>query len=81
MTRQTFGIPGTLGVLVLLFWLVGWVVFGFHEGLYHALFPIGVVLLIIQFTRLTRLRACTAGARSQRDARARASRCERARRG
>ena len=51
MTRQSFGIPGTLGVLVLLFWLVGWIVFGWHDGLYHALFPVGVVLLLIQFTR------------------------------
>ena len=51
MTRQTFGIPGTLGVLVLLVWLIGWIVFGWHDGLYHALFPVGVVLLIVQFAR------------------------------
>jgi hypothetical protein len=51
MSRQTFGIPGTLGALVLLVWAVGWLVFGWHEGLYHALFPLGVVLILIQVTR------------------------------
>ena len=51
MTRQTFGIPGTLGLLILLVWAVGWIVFGWHDGLYHALVPVAVVLILVQFTR------------------------------
>jgi hypothetical protein len=48
--RRNVGILGTLGILVLLVWLVGFVGFGLHEGLYHALVPIGAVLLIAQAT-------------------------------
>ena len=49
--RQNVGVLGAIGILVLLFWLVGFVGFGLHAGLYHALVPIGVVLLIAQATR------------------------------
>ena len=49
--RQNVGVLGAVGILVLLFWLVGFVGFGLHEGLYHVLVPIGVVLLIAQATR------------------------------
>jgi len=51
MSRQTIGIPGALGALVLLVWAVGWLAFGWHEGLYHALFPVALVLILIQVTR------------------------------
>ena len=50
-SRHSFGIPGALGVLVLAFWLFGWAVMGWHEGLYHALVPIGIALLAMQYVR------------------------------
>jgi hypothetical protein len=49
--RENVGIPGLLGILILLTWLVGFIVFGFHAGLYHALVPVGIVLCLVQVTR------------------------------
>ena len=48
--RRNVGILGLLGIFILLVWLIGFVVFGLHEGLYHALVPVGIVLLIAQAT-------------------------------
>ena len=46
--KARFGILGTLGVLLLLVWIVGFIVFGAHEGLWHLLVPVGGVMLIAQ---------------------------------
>jgi hypothetical protein len=51
LTRRTFGIPGALGALILLVWAIGWIGLGWHDGPYHALVPIGIVLVLIQFGR------------------------------
>jgi hypothetical protein len=51
MLQQRFGVLGFLGIIILVVWAVGWVVFGFHDWPYHFLFPIGVVLLVIQGVR------------------------------
>lgn len=48
MLRHRFGILGTLGAILLAVWLIGWAFFGFHEGLWHLLVPVGAVLLIVQ---------------------------------
>jgi hypothetical protein len=48
---RTFGVLGSLGVLILLVWAVGWLVLGYHTGHYHLLFPIGVLLCIAQGVR------------------------------
>jgi hypothetical protein len=49
--RDTVGVPGLIGLVVLVVWVVGWIVFGMHEGGWHFLFPIGVVLLLAQVVR------------------------------
>ena len=49
--RQTVGIPGLLGIIILVVWAVGWIVFGVYAKLYHALFLVGVVLLLSQVVR------------------------------
>lgn len=46
--RQTFGILGALGALLLVVWVVGFVLFGVHAALWHVLVPVGAVLLISQ---------------------------------
>jgi hypothetical protein len=51
LSRHSFGILGAMGVLVLAFWLFGWAVLGWHEGLYHALVPVGIALLAVQYVR------------------------------
>jgi hypothetical protein len=45
------GILGILGFIIFVAWFVGWVFLGFHEGLYHVLFPISVVLMVAQGVR------------------------------
>jgi hypothetical protein len=45
------GIPGFLGILIFCAWFIGWVFLGFHDGLYHLLFPISVVLMVAQGVR------------------------------
>jgi hypothetical protein len=49
------GVLGFLGFIIFVFWFVGWIFFGLHNGLYHLLFPISVVLMIAQgVTRVAR---------------------------
>ena len=45
------GILGILGIIIFLAWFIGWVFLGFHDGLYHLLFPIAVVLMVAQGVR------------------------------
>ena len=45
------GILGFLGIIIFLAWFVGWIFLGFHEGVYHLLFPISVVLMVAQGVR------------------------------
>jgi hypothetical protein len=47
LTRQTLGIPGLLGALLLLVWVVGFLLLGMH-GLFHLLVPVAVVLILMQ---------------------------------
>jgi len=49
--RTTLGVPGTLGVVLLLVWLVGWTALGIHGGLFHALVPLAGVLILLQVVR------------------------------
>lgn len=42
------GILGLLGIIIFVAWFIGWVFLGFHEGLYHLLFPLSVVLMVAQ---------------------------------
>lgn len=51
LSRATVGIPGLVGVLVLLVWLVGWAAFGMHAGGWHVLVPVGAFLLLLQGVR------------------------------
>jgi len=45
------GILGILGFLIFAAWFVGWIFLGFHDGLYHVLFPVSVVLMVAQGVR------------------------------
>jgi hypothetical protein len=45
------GILGFLGFLIFVAWFVGWIFLGYHDGLYHLLFPIAVVLMVAQGVR------------------------------
>lgn len=49
--QHSIGIPGLLGLIILLVWAIGWIVFGFHEAPYHLLVPIGVALSLAQVVR------------------------------
>jgi hypothetical protein len=49
--RQTVGIPGLLGIIILVVWAIGWIFLGFHEHFYHALVPVGIILLLSQVVR------------------------------
>lgn len=51
MLLQRFGIPGLLSALLIAIWIVGFVVFGVHDGTFHLLFLAGVVLGIAQWVR------------------------------
>ena len=45
------GILGFLGFLIFAAWFIGWIFLGFHNGLYHLLFPVSVVLMLAQGVR------------------------------
>jgi hypothetical protein len=51
LTRQTFGIPGLLGAVLLLAWLIGFLVLGLHGMPFHLLVPIAGLLMIAQGVR------------------------------
>jgi hypothetical protein len=51
LTRSTLGVPGLIGAVLLLAWLVGWAVFGVHAGLFHLLVPAGLFLILLQGVR------------------------------
>jgi hypothetical protein len=51
MSRHSFGILGTLGLLILTFWLVGWLFFGMHSARHHLLVPIGTAMILAQIVR------------------------------
>jgi hypothetical protein len=51
LTRQTIGIPGLLGAILLLVWAFGFIVLGVHGALYHLLVPISGLLMISQGIR------------------------------
>ena len=51
ITRQSIGIPGLLGAVLLLAWAVGFVVLGMHGRLYHLLVPAALVLIVAQGVR------------------------------
>ena len=51
MLWHRFGILGLLGALLIVVWVVGFVVFGLHDGLFHLLLPAGIVCLIVQYVR------------------------------
>ena len=50
ITRQTLGVPGFLGAILLLIWAVGFLLLGMH-GIYHVLVPVALVLIIFQGVR------------------------------
>lgn len=45
------GVLGFLGIIVFVAWAIGWIGFGLHEGHYHLLFVVAVVLMIAQGVR------------------------------
>ncbi|HEX3159113.1 MAG TPA: hypothetical protein VHQ45_11395 [Gemmatimonadaceae bacterium] len=47
--RHSFGLLGTLGVILLVVWFVGWMFFNV-PGI-HVLFPIGVFACLAQWVR------------------------------
>lgn len=51
MLLHRFGLLGILGVLLLVVWTIGFFVLGIHDGLFHLLFPVGVLCLIVQGVR------------------------------
>ena len=51
MSRHSFGILGTLGLLILTFWLVGWLFFGMYGTRHHLLVPIGTAMVLAQIVR------------------------------
>jgi hypothetical protein len=51
LTRQTIGIPGLLGAILLLVWAFGFIVLGVHGTVYHLLVPISGLLMISQGIR------------------------------
>ena len=48
LSRQTVGVLGALGVLLVVIWAVGFVAFGAHAHGWHALVAVGALLLIAQ---------------------------------
>jgi len=50
LTRQTLGIPGILGALLLLVWVIGFLMLGMH-GVFHLLVPIAGLLIVMQGVR------------------------------
>lgn len=51
MLWHRFGLLGLIGFLILAVWLIGFVFLGFHDGLFHVLFPLGLVCCIAQYIR------------------------------
>jgi hypothetical protein len=51
MTRQTFGVLGALGFLIVIVWAIGWLVLGWDDGTFHVLLPVGIVLMMAQVAR------------------------------
>ena len=51
LSRQTVGIIGAIGVVVLAIWAVGFLLLGVHGRGWHVLFPVGIVLIIAQGVR------------------------------
>lgn len=51
LTRQTLGIPGLLGALLLVAWVVGFFVLGIHGPLFHVLVPVAAFLILMQGVR------------------------------
>jgi len=51
LTRQTMGIPGLLGAILLIGWAFGFIVLGMHGPLYHLLVPVAGLLIIGQGIR------------------------------
>jgi hypothetical protein len=49
--RRNLGVLGALGVVLVLAWAIGWLALGYHDGLYHALLPVGVLLILVQSVR------------------------------
>jgi hypothetical protein len=49
--RDRIGILGVVGILILLVWAVGWLVLGWHTGLYHLLVPLGIFVIAVQMVR------------------------------
>ena len=48
LSRQTVGILGPIGALLLVVWAVGFLAFGVHGRGWHVLVPVGIVLIIAQ---------------------------------
>ncbi|GJG88775.1 hypothetical protein tb265_39560 [Gemmatimonadetes bacterium T265] len=48
LDRRTVGILGPLGALLLVVWAVGFLLLGVHAGGWHALVPLGVLLILAQ---------------------------------
>lgn len=51
LSRATVGVPGVLGALLFLAWLVGWAVFGAHAHGWHLLVPAAALLMLVQGVR------------------------------
>ena len=50
LTRQTLGLPGLLGAILLIAWAFGFIVLGMH-GIFHLLVPVSALLIIGQGVR------------------------------
>lgn len=48
---QRFGILGIVGVALLVVWAIGFLVLGWHEGVWHVLVPLGMALCVVQGVR------------------------------
>ena len=51
LSRITLGVPGLVGALLLLAWVVGWALLGMHRGPFHLLVPAGLLLVLFQAVR------------------------------
>lgn len=49
--QHSMGVPGLLGLILLLVWAIGWIVFGLHEFPWHLLVPVGIALSLAQVVR------------------------------
>ena len=54
MFMHRLGILGLVGALILAVYVVGFVFLGVHDGFFHILFPVGVLLLVAQGVRRIR---------------------------